>query len=225
MSPAPNPDTRPASDGKKIKPEKSTATGQAQVRYAGDGRGLLLNIALFQSLIVALVVGFLLYFTFFAPPAMRYFAALPTGQIIPMVSLDRPVDTDPVVLGWTADAASEIMTFNYRDYNERVGGARRFFTDNGWASFTEALRKSDYIQTVTNNKQMQSAVPREAPRIINRCTTSCNPYFWEIQMPLLINVESQDKKANSDRMLTLTVVRVSPVKNPAGIQIDKWREQ
>ena len=219
-------------DGKKpLRPQKTgrnaarNATAETTVIYGSDGTTLLLNIALIQSVLIALVIGFLLYFSFFAPPAIRYFAALPTGQIIPMTSLDRPVDTDPVVLGWTANAASEIMTFNYRDYNERLSRSQRYFTGVGWKKFTQSLLKARYVNTLIDNKQIQSAVPREAPRIVDRCSGSCNPYYWEIQMPLLISVESQDKKGDTNRLVTFRIVRVPPTENPAGIQIDSWKEE
>lgn len=204
---------------------RKTPTAHNVAKYRKDGRSVILNILLTQSILIAFVVGFLLYNNFFAPKNVRYFAATPIGQIIPMEPLDRPIDSDPVVLGWVANAASDVMTFTYLDYNDRLGKAQSYFTTHGWQSFLLGLHKANYLSTLIENKQIQSTVPKEAPRIVDRCVDSCNPYFWSVQIPLLISVESQDKHGDSNRLVTLKIVRVPPVDNPAGIQIDDWKEE
>ena len=95
-------------------------------------------------------------------PENRYFATTEDGRLIPMISLNQPNLSNPALMSWVAQAATEVMTFGFNDYRRRLQESSRFFTRKGWESFTQALQEARIIESIQANTQVITAAPRAA---------------------------------------------------------------
>ena len=215
--------TKPA-DKKNTSPEVNTPLGNVVIRnqFYRDGYRTLVKIALFQGIaIVALIFTFVVFLNIYTP-TRTYFATTEDGRVVPMIPLSQANLSRPALLSWAAQAASETMTFGFHDYRRRLQESSRHFTRRGWSSFTKALQDSGMLETVTDNRQVITAIPRSAPTILAEGLMPNGVYRWEVEMPIQITYELGSSKSTSAMNLRLVIVRVPKLESANGVGIEQW---
>lgn len=193
-------------------------------KFYREGYRSLMKIAVAQGIVV-IILGFLVvYKMFIEPPPVRYFATTNDGRIMKLTPLNEPSMTDATVLAWTSEAASNVMTFSFLDYQRRLQQSGEYFTVPGWNGFLTAIQDSRFLEGVKVQQQIVTAVPAGAPVIVDRKKPEepGDRYYWRIQLPMTITFTSGDKTATKRQLLNLVVVRVSPLDNPSGLGIEQW---
>lgn len=187
-----------------------------------DSYRYLVIIALGEAVAVILLIFAILTISGTYQPKDRYFATTAEGRLIPMVPLDEPYVDKAKVVAWANTAATEIMTFGFHDYRQRLSyvGAK-YFTEDGWASFTKALEKSRIIEAIEGSQQVVTAAPAAAGVVIKEGLEN-NVYTWVLQLPMIITYTAGTKTQSTRTVLTLRIVRVPTLKNPEGIGIQQW---
>jgi intracellular multiplication protein IcmL len=186
-----------------------------------DGYRSLLRIAVIEAMIILALVGAMYFVIQVHQPENRYFATTEDGRLVPMVPLSEPNLSVPALMSWSAQAATEVMTFGFNDYKRRLQQASRNFTRLGWVSFTSALEKSRIIEMVEANQQVVSAAPASAPVLISEGLVN-GRYQWQVQIPLVVTYQA-GASVRSDKMLvTLLLVRVPKLESPNGVGIEQW---
>ena len=188
-----------------------------------EGYSSLLKVAVVQGLIILVLALLVIYKAFIEPPSVRYFATTDDGRIIDarLFSLDNPNLGDPAVLSWASQATTDILTFNFQDYQMRLQGNSTYFTSAGWDGFLKALQGSRLLEGMKANQQLMAAVPYKAPVIVDKGVIN-GQFYWRIQLPIMTSTVSGDKKSTKTQLLNLMVVRVSPLQNPAALGIEQW---
>lgn len=189
--------------------------------YYRDGYRMLLNVAVVEAFVIIALVSALILVIVGMRPQTYFFATTEDGRLVPMVSLDTPNLSAPAIVSWSAQAASETMTFGFHDYRRRLQEASRHFTRRGWESFTKALQTSGIIDTITQNRQVLTAVPSGAPTLVSEGVVN-GRYEWQIEVPMLMSYEFGSGSKQSSMTLRLLVVRVPQLENPNGIGIEQW---
>jgi intracellular multiplication protein IcmL len=187
-----------------------------------DGFRNLIKIAIVEAaIIVALIITFIAYIDT-VRSQNHYFATTADGRIMPMTPLEIAGNmNDSALISWAAQAASEVMTFGFNDYQRRLQYSARFFTQPGWAYFTEALQKSRTIESITALQQVVSAEPSSAP-IILRQGPYLGKYHWQVKLPLKVSYQSGTESRVDYPEVTLVITRVSELENPSGVAIEQW---
>lgn len=186
-----------------------------------DGFRNMMRIAIAEAIIiVVLVLTFIVYMNA-TQPQNRYFATTADGRIMQLVPLDLPNLGTSALLSWTAQSASEIMTFGFHDYQRRMQQSSRHFTRHGWETFTAALQKSRIIESVETAKQVVSAQPRSAPVLIQEGVFN-GKYRWVVELPLTVNYLSGSAVRADNLMVRLVIDRVPSLENPNGVGIEQW---
>ncbi len=137
------------------------------------------------------------------------------------VSLDKAHLKYEYILTWAALSMSDIMTFGFNDYEARLAHSSRYFTDNGWHSFSKTIDGSRVIEMVNENEQIITAAPMGAP-VLESSGVVGGKYQWGVQMPMILTVRSGAKTLHSNLLVTIYIVRSNDPKHPYGIAIDKW---
>ncbi len=211
---------RPA---KKSVTEMSKGLGTVIVRneFYRDGYRSLLRIAILQGLIIVGMIVVMMYVVHIHQPENRYFATTEDGRLVPMTALSEPNLSTPALLSWVAQAATEVMTFGFNDYQRRLQESSRNFTRRGWESFTHALELSRIIEMVKSNQQVATAAPRGAP-ILQSEGEFNGRYQWVVQLPMILTYQSGSKMRSDSLLVTLVVVRVPRLESPNGVGIEQW---
>lgn len=225
---------RPASGGpargKPKKAQRNTAEaedmsglGRTILRneYYRDGYRLALRVAVIQSFIIIGLIGAMYFVIKVHQPENRYFATTEDGRLIPMVSLTQPNLSNPALMSWVAQAATETMTFGFNDYRRRLQESSRNFTPRGWESFTGALQAARIIESIEANSQVITASPRGAP-VLDREGVVNGQYQWIVQIPMVLSYQSGSKTRADNWIVTLVVVRVPRLESPNGVGIAQW---
>lgn len=186
-----------------------------------DGYRNLLRLAVLQSLIILGMVGAMYFVIQVHQPENRYFATTEDGRLVPMVALNQPNLSNPALMSWVAQAATEVMTFGFNDYRRRLQEASRNFTRPGWESFTGALERARIIESVESLQQVVTAAPEGAPILISEGMVG-GRYQWVIELPLILSYQAGTKVKNDRLLVTLVVVRVPRLESPNGVGIEQW---
>lgn len=243
MSDVPANPARPASKTASSGPRPSTGKGKPEIPVADgeevagglgavvirnefyrDGYRTLLKIALLEGVVIIGLILAMFYVVSTNKPQDRYFATTNDGRLVPMVSLNEPNLSTPALMSWTAQAATEVMTFGFHDYRRRLQEASRNFTRIGWASFTTALEKSRIMESVEQNQQVLTAAPTSAPVLISEGIVN-GRYQWQVELPMVITYQAGALKRADNLVLTLLIVRVSKLESPNGVGIEQWIAQ
>jgi intracellular multiplication protein IcmL len=186
-----------------------------------DGYRTLLRIAVIEAMVILALVGAMYFVISVHQPENRYFATTEDGRLVPMVALSEPNLSVPALMSWSAQAATEVMTFGFNDYKRRLQQASRSFTRLGWVSFTAALEKSRIIEMVEANQQVVSAAPASAPILISEGVVN-GRYQWQVQVPLVVTYQAGSSVRDDRMMVTMLIVRVPKLESPNGVGIEQW---
>ena len=189
-----------------------------------DGFRNLIKIAILEGLVIVGLILTLLVYIQTSQPQDRYFATTADGRIMQMTPLDQPNMDAPALLSWVASAASDVMTFNYTDYQRRLQQSSKHFTKVGWETFASALQRSRIIDSVTAQNQMVSAQPKTAPVLIQEGPLG-GKYRWVVSMPLIVNYKGVTASRQDTLQLSLVIERVAALENPNGVGIAQWIAQ
>jgi intracellular multiplication protein IcmL len=199
----------------------SLTTVVTRNEFYRDGYRRLQKIALAEAVAILGLIIVLAVNVSTMKPKDRFFATTSDGRLLQMVPLDQPDLPTGKLVSWSAAAASEIMTFGFNDYRKRLQESSRFFTRQGWESFNDALQKSNLLQMMNQNQQVLTAVPREAPVVVQEGVVR-GVYRWYVQMPLNVTYQVGNTQENRPQRITLAIVRVSTLETPDGVAIDQW---
>lgn len=186
-----------------------------------DGYRSILKLAVFQSMIILALILAMFFVIYVNQPENRYFATTEDGRLIPLTALNEPNLSNPALMSWVAQSATEVMTFGFNDYRRRLQEASRNFTRPGWESFTQALQRSRIIEMVESNQQVVTAAPAGAP-VLKSEGLIAGRYQWQVQLPMILSYQAGSKTRSDNILVTLVVVRVPRLENPNGVGIEQW---
>lgn len=137
------------------------------------------------------------------------------GKLTPLQYSDAPNTSSEAVVNWTAFALSEILTYNFNNIQERLSGASRYFTPEGWEAFREALARDDRIQGVVSGRQFVSTVLAGSPVVLREGEIE-GVYTWTVRAPLLINVYTGTSGFSTGGTATVQIERIPTRKSASG---------
>lgn len=178
-------------------------------------------LALFISIGVNVLLGFVLTYLITHPPLPKYFATSINGRITPLFPLNEPNQSDSAVLQWANQAAIAAFTYNFVNYRDELQASSGFFTPQGWDQFLSALQQSNNLDAVKAKKLIVSAVATRAPVILQKGVLS-GRYSWRVQMPILVTYQSASEFTQQNNVVTLLITRISTLNSPRGIGISQF---
>jgi len=186
-----------------------------------DGFRNLIKIVILEGVIIIGLILTLIVHINNSVAYDRYFATTADGRIMQLSPLNERFLTDSALVSWVAQAATEVMTFGFHDYQRRLQQASRHFTKTGWETFSAAMEKARIIESVTAQRQVVVASPRSAP-VIRQHGVAGGKYRWVLEMPLSVEYRAREQARTDNLKLTLVVERVSSLENPNGVGIHQW---
>ncbi|MFA6279434.1 MAG: DotI/IcmL family type IV secretion protein [Bdellovibrionales bacterium] len=181
-----------------------------------------------------IVLGLVFLNVLLAPllrPTYQYIRLADDKKETPMFSLLEPNQTDQAVLSWAATGITEIMTFGFGDFDQRILAQRKRFTDQGWQSFLDALIEQKMREGFKMRQLVLTTVPTDAPVIVSKGMEEDDEYNgeektykWVVEMPVIMTYTTNNNVSSANKgIVRLTIVRVSGKQNPTGIGIKAWK--
>lgn len=150
-----------------------------------------------------------------------YYAAMTSGEIVPMHSLSEPVITNDFIVSWSGLTARKLFNYDFNDYQQKLDEVRDRFTEGGWEKIQAALKSSGVLNSVINNKLVVNSVVVGAPVIQARMIVN-GRFTWRVQMKLLVEFTSASQKEKESFVVTMDIQRIPTLNAAQGIQIDNF---
>lgn len=182
-----------------------------------DNYRRMMKILATMIVICAILASVLVWMTYDKKQPL-YYAAMTTGEVIPMHALSEPVVTSDFIIQWSSLTARLIYNLDFAKYQQQLDQVKERFTPNGWEKMMGALKSSGLIQQMLDSKLIISSVISGPPVILSRLIIH-GRYTWSVQMPMLITYTSASESTQRRIVVTMNVQRVSTLDAANGIQI------
>jgi intracellular multiplication protein IcmL len=170
------------------------------------------------SVIVCAVLTAVLVWMIYDPKQPLYYAAVTTGETVPLHSLSEPVVTEEYVAQWSAMTTRLIYNLSFDKYQQQLAQAQDRFTQVGWDKMNAALKSSGLISNIVNNKLIIDSVVTGQPIILGRMIID-GRYTWRVQMKLLVTFTSASDTTQRSLVVTMNVQRVPTLEAANSIQV------
>jgi len=178
----------------------------------------------YQMMVLIVLALVLVLVVFTKEKHVLYFAAREKTESVLLMPMMTPNHTDQAILSWVGSAASDILNFGFHNFAQRMQENRKYFTDDGWTSFKEAVERTGIPATIVQKQQVITAAPVGAAVIVDMKEDNLRGTEWTVQIPFTVTVLSGKESRAQRRILTVVIVRVPPEHNLTGLGIDNWVE-
>lgn len=185
------------------------------------GYARLMKLSYLLTFVIFGLIGLLVFAFVNHTPEDSYFAETSEGARMQILGLERPYITQQALFDWAADASSQVMTFGFNDYDQKLSAAKGRFTSDGWVSFAQVLANSLLFKNVVGEKQLVTAVPAGTPLLMFE-GLSMGKFNWIVEVPLMVTVRSGSLSRSFKQTVRLVILPVPTELNPMGIAIDRW---
>lgn len=177
---------------------------------------------LLASIVLNIALGFGLIYTGGKTPGNYFFATTEMGQLIPLAATSQPLVSDTTVLNWVSNNVPKIYQIDFINYRTQLNQLQGYFTPSGWQSFVNAY--SGQLKNLVDQKLVMSATPTDVP-VITGSGVFSGVYKWQVQMPLVINLQQGDTQTTQKVLLTIVVDRVNNVASQQVLGISQIVQQ
>lgn len=150
----------------------------------------------------------------------KYYAAVTSGQVIPLHSLSEPVITNSFITQWSARTARILFNLNFSRYQEQLAPAKSRFTPSAWSKMVSTL-KSTFLDNIVSNKLILSSVVSGRPVVISTMIIH-GRMTWRVQMKMLLKFTSASEQTQQSLIVTMNVQRVPTLNASQGVQITQF---
>lgn len=163
---------------------------------------------LLASILLNIALGIGVIYTGSKTPGNYFFATTEIGQLIPLYPTTQPVVSNSTILSWVSDNVPKIYQLDFINYRTQLNQLQGYFTPTGWQAFVSAY--APQLKNLVDQKLVMSATPTDVP-VITGGGVFDGVYKWQVQMPLVINLQQGNTQTTQKVLLTLVVERVNNV--------------
>lgn len=172
----------------------------------------LLTGGLVASVFLNVVLGFAAI-----NPVREYFVS-DNGRLFPLIPLSRPYTKAPAVIQFAKDTLNESFTLDFSNYRAQLENVRSKYDREGYASFLDALKKSNILEMVTSKRMNVSATVGTG--VLVKDGVENGIYVWYVEVPLELRLAGQTTEMPPQRFrATVRVTRVPTLDNILGIAV------
>lgn len=204
---------------KKANPDKSVEAVVRRNDFYRDGYQTQRFIFVVLAVSLLLSIGFNISL-FKAKPEVRVVAIDTEGRVVPVISLREPIVSSSFLTNWATERATEVYTYDFRNWRKAFKDASKHFTRPGWKKFSDAMETSNNILLVEQAQMLVSSTPLGAPVIVKEGDLN-GRYAWKVEFPILVTYEGSSERKTQKLMMTMVIVRVDLVTHPTGLAIEQ----
>lgn len=138
-------------------------------------------------------------------------------SVLPLLTLNTPINTQPIVKSWVAKRLVQAFTLDFSVYQDQLEEIRPNFTPAGWLGFMDAIN-ADFLPTVLGHKYRVTAVvcgPVVMPQDPPAHATS-----WTYQVPMILTFSIGSTNQSRQVLVEVRVVRQDSSSTLLGRGID-----
>lgn len=153
-----------------------------------------------------------------AQPKPKSFAALGTGEIVPLYSYSEPVLTDRYIRSWATMASRSVLNLTFNKYEQELQKASAYFFPDAFVKLKKSLLEKGYLKVLVGSKLiMRSYVNGQV--VITWQGMEGGHFVWKVQLPVTIRYEGASQEVKKRMLVHLIIERVPTADNPRAILI------
>jgi intracellular multiplication protein IcmL len=188
-------------------------------RLQADAAPRMARVIVAQSVAIVILIvllGLSMAWGQFKKPLV--IAATATGQIIPIVPLDKPYTSDARVVGFADECMREAFSHDFVNFRTSMTRASECFTTSGNESFFKAMEP--IVQDLEQRRMVMSITVNRPPAIVKTFRRGGNVFSWEVQAVVTLNREgTRERMSPANYVVRMTVERVPLEDSPRGISV------
>ena len=119
--------------------------------------------------------------------------------------LFQPADLN-AVKQWGKEAILNLYTYDFVNYRRQTGQGAKFFTKDGWHSYSLAFRKSDNLQTVIKEQLIATANIMGPVEVLQQGIKD-NVYYWHLRYRVITRYTNNQRNIKLPLLITLYIKR------------------
>lgn len=126
------------------------------------------------------------------------------------------------IIEWTTKTVSKTLSFNGETVDESLSSHKKDYTEAALNEIASGLKENGVLDRLeTKNSSVEISIDKYP--VISNHDIKNDIYEWQLEFPITINYEIDQKVTEKQGMLvTVVVERVSDSKNPEGIDIKSF---
>lgn len=116
---------------------------------------------------------------------------------------------------WANEAIIATYTYDYKNYLNEQKEIAKYFTSQGWMSYTNALNDAKLPESVQKNAYYVSAVATQPPVV-----TKLDATHWQAMMPILVVYQNPQYQQQQSLNIVLNFSEAPTGQGVRGLSID-----
>jgi Type-IV b secretion system, inner-membrane complex component len=170
-------------------------------------------------------IGALTHFVGYEPPH-KYIPTTSDFKVIVSPPLAEEFASEGDVVQVATNGLREVYTYDFVNWQDQIGRAKKWFTMEGWNSFEREIKASGAILAVEQKRQVASIKIYEAPFVKEKGLLN-GVYTWIVEFPSVevIYRSGNDKESSLvfNYAFRVEVSRASLEQSPKGVAIAALR--
>lgn len=175
------------------------------------------NLRMGVALLVSITLNAGLVWALIQQP--RDYFATDSGRLVRLAPTSEPAWTQDDAIAFGSKALMRAFNLDFVHYREQVSSVAPFFSEDGHASYIQALTSSN-IYDALRSERMNLTGTVGAGVVIRRGRLSDGTWFWTMQYPMRLRLVGQTtSKPEQPFVFEITIQRVDPRQKPVGMEI------
>jgi hypothetical protein len=168
--------------------------------------------------VLAVILTITLTLITIVQPKAKNYAALNTGEIVPLYAYSEPVLTDSYIRSWATMASRSVLNLSFNNYEVELKKASAYFTPAAFTILKKSLLTKGYLKTLTSAKLLMRSYVNGQVVIVWQ-GVEAGHFVWKVQLPITVRYEGASSEVTRRLIANLTIARVPTADNPRAILI------
>ena len=167
--------------------------------------------------IIAVVAGAIIYAIF------HFTASSNRSDTLPDTALTYNAVDNPQISAWVAKVAPDILTLTPQNADANLAASKKYFTDDGWNVFAQALKDSGIVDVVKQSG-ITYTIKLTGASLVERAgsATAEMPPTWHVTTPAELITLPEGRMSRSRVRLMLKIVDTNAISGHGGYKIVQW---
>ncbi|WP_039031264.1 DotI/IcmL/TraM family protein [Leclercia adecarboxylata] len=175
------------------------------------------NLRMGIALLVSIILNAALVWAIVQQP--RDYFATDNGRLVRLAPTTEPAWSQDDAIAFGSNALMRAFNLDFVHYREQVSSAAPLFSEDGHASYIQALTSSN-IYDALRRERMNLTGTVGAGVVVRRGRLSDGTWFWTMQYPMRLRLVGQTtSKPEQPFVFEITIQRVDPRLKPVGMEI------
>lgn len=175
------------------------------------------NLTIGIALLISVTLNAVLIWAIFQKD--RDYFATDSGRLVRLAPTSEPAWSQDDATAFGSQALTRAFNLDFVHYREQVSAVAPLFSEDGHASYVEALNNSNILDALKKDRMNLTATVG-AGVVVRRGRLNDGTWFWTTQYPVRLRLVGQtNSRPEQPFVFEITIQRVDPRLKPVGMEI------